>query len=52
MKKYETAATIRANMITGNATEEACAEFRAIRKTYKANRDALTECHHNASKRA
>ena len=50
MKKYETARTIRAELLAGNATEEARAEYRAIRKTYAAERDALVECHYNASK--
>lgn len=52
MKKYETAATIRAALIAGNATEEARAEYRAIRKEYDARRDALVECHYNATKPA
>lgn len=45
MKKYETAAAIRAALNAGNATEEARAEFRAIRKTYAAERDALATMH-------
>ena len=45
MKQYETAATLRADILAGNATEEARAEFRAIRKTYAAERDALVTMH-------
>lgn len=45
MKHYETAVTLRADILAGNATEEARAEFRAIRKTYAAERDALVTMH-------
>lgn len=45
MKQYETAATLRAEILAGNATEEARAEYRAIRKTYAAERDALVTMH-------
>lgn len=45
MKHYETAATIRAALLAGNATEEARAEYRYIRKTYAAERDALVTMH-------
>lgn len=52
MKQYETAKAIRAALLANTATEEARAEFRAIRKEYAAHRDALIECHYNASKPA
>lgn len=52
MKNYETASAIRANIIAGNRTEEATAEYIAIRKAYAANRDALIEAHHNSEKPA
>lgn len=45
MKHYEIAATIRAALLAGNATEEARAEYRHIRKTYAAERDALVTMH-------
>lgn len=45
MKHYETAATIRAALLAGNATEETRAEYRYIRKTYAAERDALVTMH-------
>ena len=52
MKKYETAKAIRADLLANIATEEARAEYRTIRKTYDAERDALVECHRNTSKPA
>ena len=52
MKKYETAKAIRADLIANTATEEARAEYRAIRKEYAAHLDALVECHYNATKPA
>ena len=52
MKHYETATAIRADLLAGTATEEARTEYRTIRKGYAANRAALVECHHNASKPA
>lgn len=45
MKKYETAKAIRADILTNTATEEARAEYRTIRKTYAAERDALVTMH-------
>lgn len=45
MKKYETAKATRADLLTNTATEEARAEYRAIRKTYAAERDALVTMH-------
>ena len=45
MKHYEIAKTIRAELLAGNATEEARAEYRTIRKTYAAERDALVTMH-------
>ena len=48
MKHYETAATIRAEILAGNATEEARAEYRYIRKTYAAERDALVTMHNKS----
>ena len=52
MKKYEIAKATRADLIANTATEEARTEYRTIRKTYDAERDALVECHRNASKPA
>lgn len=48
MKHYEIAATIRADLLAGNATEEARAEYRTIRRTYAAERDALVNFHCNS----
>ena len=45
MKKYETAKAIRADLLANTATEEARAEYRMIRKTYAAERDALVTMH-------
>lgn len=48
MKKYETAVTLRALILTSTdapTTEKARAEYRAIRKTYAAERDALVTMH-------
>ena len=45
MKKYETAATLRAEILAGIAPEEARTEYRTIRKTYAAERDALVTMH-------
>lgn len=45
MKHYEIATAIRADLLAGTATEEARAEYRYIRKTYAAERDALVTMH-------
>lgn len=45
MKHYEIATAIRADILAGTATEEARAEYRYIRKTYAAERDALVTMH-------
>lgn len=45
MKHYEIATAIRADLLAGIATEEARAEYRYIRKTYAAERDALVTMH-------
>ena len=45
MKHYELAAAIRADLLAGTATEESRAKYRAIRKTYAAERDALITMH-------
>lgn len=45
MKHFEIATAIRADLLAGIATEEARAEYRAIRKTYAAERDALVAMH-------
>jgi hypothetical protein len=45
MKNYELATAIRADLLAGTATEEARAEYRTIRKTYAAERDALVTMH-------
>ena len=52
MKKYEIAKAIRADLLANTATEEARAQYRGIRKTYAAARDALITCHENASRAA
>lgn len=45
MKYYEIANAIRADLLAGNATEEARAEYRTIRRTYAAERDTLVDFH-------
>lgn len=45
MKNYELATAIRADLLAGTATEEARAEYRTLRKTYAAERDALVTMH-------
>lgn len=45
MKHYEIATAIRADLLAGTATEEARAEYRTIRQTYAAERDALVTMH-------
>ena len=45
MKKYEIAKAIRAELLANTATEEARTEYRTIRKTYAAERDALISMH-------